>query len=343
MIKKINKLKNFFLPKNEVVEDPDGQEQAGQTVEQPVETAEETVEAAEEPVAEGPEVEMEEIQAESKEVTEPEIIEEPVKEAEAVEEPEAEVEPEPEVVEEPVQEMETANEPEPVKNVQPEFADQVRADIQIFAIGLQNQLEQLTAMVMRQNELICSLQSELEAKDELLRQQEETIRAQSMRLEKFNDDIVYKTQKPLIEELISIADFVRMVLGNDEMIEAKDFDALLNYFVRLKEWVAASLSNNSVREYSLAEDDPKTFDPKRQEITENEVTDDPALDNTYKTDRPGYIWTMPYLIVNNEARMKRILEETKAPKMFEFIIRCEEVIKVKYRKPAEEKPAANEE
>lgn len=338
-----------------------------------VDKTEEAVLDNEQQVADNVEVDaMTEQVVESVEVASAEPVEQPADEpvdevaAEPVEEPVAEVvvdqveepaaepvgqpvdEPVAEVVVEQVEESVAEQVAEPVEDClkfqeAKQLNEQVRADIQVFANTLQHQLEQLTAVVLRQNELIYNLQSELAAKDELLSQQEDTIRMQSMRLEKFNDDILYKLQKPLIDELISIADLIRTVLSNDEIIDNKDFDALLGNVMQLKKWVAASLSNNSVKEYSLVQENPTSFDPKRQEISDSEITDDPAKDNTYRTDRPGYIWTMPYLIVNNEARLKRVLEDTKAPKMFEFIIRCEEVVKLKYRKPVETEQTPTEE
>lgn len=180
---------------------------------------------------------------------------------------------------------------------------------------------------------LMSLKSDLKEKDGLLEKQEETIRRQSQTISKFQDDLLYKVQKPLIMEMVEIADNIRLILNDKEILENKDFEALLDRVGKLSDWVDASLSNNSVRRYSLTTESPATLDRKKQEVIDVEFTDDPSKDSTYFTERPGYIWTMPYLIINSDIQLKKALED--APKSFEFIIRPEEVVKYKYQKSEE--------
>lgn len=180
---------------------------------------------------------------------------------------------------------------------------------------------------------LMSLKLEMKAKDELLDKQEETIRRQSQTISKFQDDLLYKIQKPLIMEMVEIADNIRLILNDKEIIENKDFEGLIDRIEKLEDWVAASLSNNSVRRYSLTSESPLTLDRKKQEVIDVEFTNDPSKDATYFTERPGYIWSMPYLIINSDIQLKKALED--APKSFEFIIRPEEVVKYKYQKSEE--------
>ena len=159
--------------------------------------------------------------------------------------------------------------------------------------------------------------------------QEEIIKKQSQTISKFQDDLLYKIQKPLIMELIEISDNINMILNDKDLDNQEDFSALKERVRSLYEWVNASLSNNSVKRYSLTSEFPDKMDRKRQEVIDIEYTNDPSKDATYYTERPGYIWSMPYLIINSDIQLKKALEE--APKSFEFIIRPEEIIKYKYQ------------
>jgi len=177
---------------------------------------------------------------------------------------------------------------------------------------------------------LMSLKSDIAEKGGLLEKQEEIIRRQSQTISKFQDDLLYKVQKPLIMEMVEIADNIRLILNDNDIVENKDFDSLLERVKKLADWVDASLSNNSVRRYSLTTESPSFLDRKKQEVIDVEFTDDPSKDSTYFTERPGYVWTMPYLIINSDIQLKKALED--APKSYEFIIRPEEVVKYKYQK-----------
>lgn len=177
---------------------------------------------------------------------------------------------------------------------------------------------------------LMSLKSDIAEKGGLLEKQEEIIRRQSQTISKFQDDLLYKVQKPLIMEMVEIADNIRLILNDNDVVENKDFDSLLERVKKLADWVDASLSNNSVRRYSLTTESPSFLDRKKQEVIDVEFTDDPSKDSTYFTERPGYVWTMPYLIINTDIQLKKALED--APKSYEFIIRPEEVVKYKYQK-----------
>lgn len=177
------------------------------------------------------------------------------------------------------------------------------------------------------------LSSLIEEKDTQIEKQSDTIRRQSQTISRFQDDLLYKVQKPLIMEIIEIADNVRLILEDKELVEKKDFDQLYESVKRLYDWVNAALSNNSVREFRMLGGQSTEFDRKRQEVVDVEYTDDPSKDSVYYSERPGYVWSMPYLIINSEIQLKNALED--APKTFEFVIRPEEIVKLKYKKTEE--------
>lgn len=233
-----------------------------------------------------------------------------------------EVHPQPQPEEEPQPQPKKEKKEKPVETAKPED----RTMFELLRNDIRFQISEVLNALM-------SLKLEMKAKDELLDKQEETIRRQSQTISKFQDDLLYKIQKPLIMEMVEIADNIRLILNDKEIIENKDFEALIDRIEKLEDWVAASLSNNSVRRYSLTSESPSSLDRKKQEVIDVEFTNDPAKDATYFTERPGYIWSMPYLIINSDIQLKKALED--APKSFEFIIRPEEVVKYKYQKSEE--------
>ncbi len=163
----------------------------------------------------------------------------------------------------------------------------------------------------------------------VIEQQEMTIQKQHLSLTKFQEDLLYKTQKALILEIIEIADNIRMMLQDQE--KQQDYSALLDSVKKLEEWVQATLSNNSVRRFCDTETSVTELNRKRQEVIDVEVTNDPTKHNTYVCERPGYIWTMPYLVVNSDVQFQKILEENGQPQAFSYVIRPEEVVKLKYK------------
>ena len=163
--------------------------------------------------------------------------------------------------------------------------------------------------------------------------QEETIQKQHNSSLKFQEDVIYKIQKNLIMELIGISDNIRMMIQNKE--NDADYD-LLEEVRKLGEWVDASLSNNSVRKYQDADIDNTVFNRKRQELVDKEETSDENKHKTYKTIAPGYVWTLPYLVVNSDVQLKKILEENGSPQMFSYVIRPEEIVELVYKNKTEE-------
>lgn len=167
----------------------------------------------------------------------------------------------------------------------------------------------------------------------IVEKQEETIQKQHNSLLKFQEDVIYKIQKNLIMELIGISDNIRMMIQNKE--NDADYD-LLEEVRKLGEWVDASLSNNSVRKYQDTNIDNTVFNRKRQELVDKEETNDENKHKTYKTIAPGYVWTLPYLVVNSEVQLKKILEENGSPQMFSYVIRPEEIVELVNKNKTEE-------
>lgn len=171
-----------------------------------------------------------------------------------------------------------------------------------------------------QKETVTHLQSVIE-------QQEQTIRQQHNALLQFQEDVFYKLQKGLILELIDISDNLRMMLQDNE--QQADYD-LLGAVKGLNKWLDATLENNSIHRFQDTEEDATVFNRKRQEILDREDTDDRSKDNTYVSVQPGYVWSIPYLVINSDVQLQKILSENKAPQQFAFVIRPEQVVKLKY-------------
>lgn len=190
-------------------------------------------------------------------------------------------------------------------------------------------VEALQTSIIKQNELGHSSQAMKEELLKVVEQQEITIQKQHNAALKFQEDVIYKTQKNLIMELIGISDNIRMILHNKEMDSEYD---LLEGVKELEQWVDASLSNNSIRRYQDTGLDNTTLNRKRQELVDREETNNPLEDGTYRTVAPGYVWSVPYLVINSDVQLEKILKENDVPGIFSYVIRPEEVVKLKYNK-----------
>lgn len=205
-----------------------------------------------------------------------------------------------------------------------------------------NELNSISQLIMsrQQNLLTIIKENEKNTKDiisslnnlndteNVLLSQENTIKRLHDALIKYNDDVIYKAQKNLIMELIDVADRIRMIIEDSENVENYD---ILSAVKDLEKSVDASLSNNSVRCFTETTEDPRQLNRRRQKVVDTEPTSDPRLDGIYKSVAPGYEWSIPYLVINSEVKLNKILEENKLPQMFSFIVRPEEVVKIKYR------------
>ena len=165
----------------------------------------------------------------------------------------------------------------------------------------------------------------------VIEEQAAIIKKQHENIIRYENDVIYKTQKDLIMELIGIADQLRYTLN--DYVQQDDFDSLYNSIGDLTEWVDGSLQAVAVRK--CVSTDSKELDRKRQEIVEIQETDNPNEDCKIESLLPGYIWSVP-MVGSNEMR-----DEGERPKAYEFMIRPEQVVRLKYVKPLE-KPSIQE-
>lgn len=217
---------------------------------------------------------------------------------------------------------------ETVEHLLNSFSDMLQAEIHSVVESL---WVKISENAYKTNLSIDSINSEM--KDKFVRifeKQEMTIQKQHQTITKFQEDLLYKLQKPLIMEIIGIADNIRMILQEQE--KENNYVSLIEAVKDLEQWVDATLSNNSVRSFRDTEYTVTELNRKRQEVIDTEETDDPEKNNTYISERPGYIWTIPYLIINSDVQLEKIVQENTLSQMFTYVIRPEEVIKLKCRK-----------
>ena len=169
------------------------------------------------------------------------------------------------------------------------------------------------------------LQQTVDNQTKVIEEQASIIKMQHENIVRYENDVIYKTQKDLIMELIGIADQLRYTLKDYR--EIKDFDLLYKSIETLTEWVDGSLQAVAVRQY--VDHDSKELDRKRQEIVETQETSNPDEDGLIKSVLPGYVWAVP-LVGSNDMRQ---IEER--PRVYEFMIRPEQVARLKYVKPHE--------
>lgn len=161
--------------------------------------------------------------------------------------------------------------------------------------------------------------------------QQDTIRKNSVVIQKQHDsilryenDVLFRSKKELLMELIGIADQIKYTL--DDQNSDKDYEKLLESVRGLGEWVNGSLQTETVRKYEFTKSDNSILNSKVQEVIDTETTDDIAKDGKYKTILPGYFWTMP--LVGSSA-----MQNIQDRKSFEFVLRPEQVVRLKYVAP----------
>lgn len=209
-------------------------------------------------------------------------------------------------------------------------SDEELETLPLFSIHemLKELLDGQNKLMKSQQILNSNLNSLREGLLKVTEKQEEIIKKQHNAALKFQEDVLYKIQKNLIMELIGIADNIQMLIEDKE--NNSDYD-LLEAVKDLGKWVDASLRSNSVKRFIDVDQDNKVYNRKRQELVEKQVTENQEEDNTYRSLHPGYEWTLPYLVINSEVQLQRILDENHSPQMFTFVIRPEEVAKLVYK------------
>ena len=171
----------------------------------------------------------------------------------------------------------------------------------------------LTAILGRIDSLVNSQQ-------DIIKHNSMVIEEQHNRILRYENDVLFKSKKELLMELIGIADQIKFTL--DEQQANKDYESLLEAIKALGEWVNGSLQTETVRKFEISKNITSQLNAKYQEVTGSEPTENPNENGHYKTMLPGYFWTMP--LVGSAA----LQTNNPEPKSFEFVLRPEYVVRL---------------
>ena len=167
------------------------------------------------------------------------------------------------------------------------------------------------------------LQRLSDAQERTILQQNELIGKLHECIVKYGNDVLFKSQKELIEEMIQLADQVHYSIEDQK--KEQNYQALLDSMTQIGNWIDASLSRIKVRKFDSGEKNFREFDPKRQEVVEFVETNNSSENGCYRSELPGYAWTIPFV-----GSVESMLSEG-APQKFEFIFRPEQVVALKYK------------
>lgn len=216
------------------------------------------------------------------------------------------------------------NTKEPEKTGSEDKNDMVVGDqLKILGDGLKKIIDSLQFVAESQKEMSGMV-------EDVITSQEMTIRKQHESISRFQNDLLLKSQKDLIMEMIGIADQIQYTL-EDQKTE-QNYEKLVEDVKNLGEWVEASLNTVAVRKFVETENGKKEIDRKRQEVTGVVATSKEEEDGLLRHQVPGYIWAMPWLIVNTEVQLQNLMEENRKAKMFEFVLRPEQMVRLKFEK-----------
>lgn len=154
----------------------------------------------------------------------------------------------------------------------------------------------------------------------------DVIRNQHQTIAKFQNDVFYRAQKDVIMEIIRIADEVQTITDGC----ATD-NPMHSELAGLADFIDKGLTFSAVRSFRHADGCSDGFDPKCQEFDSTPVhTDNPAKHGLIVSVRPGYVWTMPWLVANTDVQLQNFMRDNHEPKRFEFVIRPELVARMEY-------------
>lgn len=161
------------------------------------------------------------------------------------------------------------------------------------------------------------------AHEQTIQKQNELIGKLHECIVKYGNDVLFKSQKDLIEEMIQLADQVHYSILDQK--KEQNYQLLLDSMVQIGQWIEASLSRVKVRRFDSGEHRFREFDAKKQEVIDTVETNNSSEDGFYKSELPGYVWTIPFV-----GSVESMLSEG-APQKFEFVFRPEQVVSLKYR------------
>lgn len=192
----------------------------------------------------------------------------------------------------------------------------------------------LPKIINNQSEFDATLKSVLSELTRLAKIQETTISEKNAIIQKqhdsllrYDNDLLYKTKIPMLREVIDIADQIKQIADDQNM--TVDYAKLLEDVQALRDWVDATLQTESVRKFEHAKSKPYEFNPKYQEIVETQYTSKIEDDGKYKTMLPGYFWTIPMVGSSMPP------SADNSPRSFEFVLRHEQIIRLKYKPDTE--------
>ena len=174
--------------------------------------------------------------------------------------------------------------------------------------------EKLKKIIDSQVLTIAKLNATITEQNAIIKKQHESII-------RFENDLIYKTQKDLIMEMIGIADQIKYTLS-DQVTES-NYELLLDSVKQLGEWVESSLQTVAVRK--TISDDYSIFNRKTQEVVETVNTANPDEDGCFKSILPGYVWAIP--LTGSAINM-----DSNEVEMYQFVIRPEQVARLKFVK-----------
>ena len=213
--------------------------------------------------------------------------------------------------------------------------------------AMDNVLNAVRASIENQKRIIELLKAQtnhitqgIAAQTETIQSQSVTIQRQHESISRFQNDLLLKTQKNLIMELIGIADNLRSVLSAQEA--QPDYNHLLADVRALSVWVEKSLETAAVRSFSDVENQPENFNPQRQELQADEPTENPEEDGRLVSKQCGYVWSMPWLIVNSEVQLQNVVRDNPQARTFQFVLRPELVAKKKFISPQSDNSNSND-
>ena len=157
---------------------------------------------------------------------------------------------------------------------------------------------------------------------DVIKDQSGTINKLQECMTRYENDVLYKSQKEILADMIELSDQVRLNISEQE--KNKDYDLLLDSMKNIGKWIDSSLERSKMHKYGDCAKVYPDIDKKRQEVVGIENTDCAENDGCFVSLQPGYLWAIPFV-----GSAEAMLSEG-APQKFEFVFRPEQVVKLKY-------------
>lgn len=205
-----------------------------------------------------------------------------------------------------------------------------RLDKNVLVLGkkssdVENALKGLHGERLEKCEQFIKEQSSIIAKQQdSLKEQSGTINMLHDCVTRYQNDVLFKAQKEILEDLIQLSDQVRCNILDQE--QNQNYESLLDSMKQIGKWIDASLERSKMHKFEDCCHGNTTIDKKRQEVVDIEETESAEKDGYFVTRQPGYLWTIP-LVGSVDTMLSG-----NAPQTFEFVFRPEQVVKLKYKK-----------